>query len=159
MGKNPNEFYFGVSFRSGHEHVPSFEDASPTPVIDGGGGVRVIRPQSKVLNKISATSPNLPAVSSLLLLRLLWSVNFSWCFDWYSFFTKFAYSVCENGFISNWVFVACTFAVIFILSMGITEALRLQVELQKRLHEQLERDRFFLDRLECKVKQNSYFIS
>ncbi|XP_040362290.1 uncharacterized protein LOC112202396 isoform X6 [Rosa chinensis] len=112
MGKNPNEFYFGVSFRSGHEHVPSFEDASPTPVIDGGGGVRVIRPQSKVLNKISATSPNLPAVSSLLL-----------------------------------------------LSMGITEALRLQVELQKRLHEQLERDRFFLDRLECKVKQNSYFIS
>ncbi|PRQ31428.1 putative MYB-CC type transcription factor, LHEQLE-containing domain-containing protein [Rosa chinensis] len=43
--------------------------------------------------------------------------------------------------------------------MGITEALRLQVELQKRLHEQLERDRFFLDRLECKVKQNSYFIS
>ncbi|XP_040362289.1 uncharacterized protein LOC112202396 isoform X5 [Rosa chinensis] len=125
MGKNPNEFYFGVSFRSGHEHVPSFEDASPTPVIDGGGGVRVIRPQSKVLNKISATSPNLPAVSSLLLLRLLWSVNFSWCFD----------------------------------CMGITEALRLQVELQKRLHEQLERDRFFLDRLECKVKQNSYFIS
>ncbi|XP_040373872.1 uncharacterized protein LOC112200175 isoform X2 [Rosa chinensis] len=29
------------------EHAPSFEDASPAPVIDGGGGVRVIRTQSK----------------------------------------------------------------------------------------------------------------
>ncbi|XP_024161813.1 uncharacterized protein LOC112169089 isoform X2 [Rosa chinensis] len=107
MGKTQ----IGVSFRSVDEHAPSFEDTSPAPVIDGGGGVRSIRTQSKVLNKISATSPNLPAVSSLLLLRLLWNVNLSWCFDW--------------------------------SSMSIAEALRLQVELQKQLHEQLERHQFF----------------
>ncbi|XP_024161814.1 uncharacterized protein LOC112169089 isoform X3 [Rosa chinensis] len=94
MGKTQ----IGVSFRSVDEHAPSFEDTSPAPVIDGGGGVRSIRTQSKVLNKISATSPNLPAVSSLLLLRS---------------------------------------------SMSIAEALRLQVELQKQLHEQLERHQFF----------------